>query len=48
MVDDVVMEHDRFPLLEQRMQEYNDYVKRGGVLSKEDMTKTALVPEETK
>ena len=46
MIDEVVREHDRFPLLDVRMNEYNEYVKRGGVLSEEDMTKTDLIPEE--
>ena len=45
MVDEVVREHDRYPLLDQRMKEYDAYVKRGGVLSDDDMTKTELVPE---
>ena len=44
MVDEVT--RDRTPLLERRMQEYHDYVNRGGVLSEYDMTKTALVEEE--
>ena len=48
MVDEVVREHDRYPLLNQRMDEYNEYVKRGGVLSQGDMSKTELVPEETR
>eukprot|EP00977_Amphora_coffeiformis_P011018 scaffold2632_cov158-Amphora_coffeaeformis.AAC.10 len=47
MVDDVARQHDRFPLLDQRMKEFNDYVKRGGVLSEEDMTKVDLLPEGT-
>ena len=46
MVDEVNREHDRFPLLDVRMREYQEYVKRGGVLSREDMTKVELVPEE--
>ena len=45
MVDEVVRQHDRFPLLDQRMKEYNEYAKRGGVLSQEDMSKTELLPE---
>lgn len=48
MVDDVVREHDRFPLLDQRMREFDDYVKRGGVLSEGDMSKIELIPEDTK
>ena len=35
----------RTPLLERRMGEYQAYVDRGGILSQEDMTKTALVEE---
>ena len=46
MVDEVPREHDRFPLLNQRMKEYKDYVDRGGVLSEEDMTKVELIPED--
>jgi len=46
MVDDVARQHDRFPLLEQRMKEFNDYVNRGGVLSDEDMTKVELIPDD--
>ena len=44
MVDEVT--RGRTALLERRMQEYHDYVHRGGVLSEYDMTKTALVEEE--
>jgi hypothetical protein len=44
MVDEVIK--DRMPLLERRMREYEDYVKRGGILSADDMTKTELVEEE--
>lgn len=44
MVDEV--ERGRTALLERRMQEYHDYVNRGGVLSEYDMSKTALVEEE--
>ena len=44
MVDEVT--RDRTRLLERRMQEYHDYVYRGGVLNEEDMTKTVLVEEE--
>lgn len=46
MIDDVVQEHDRFPLLDQRMKDYEAYVQRGGVLSADDMTKVELVPAE--
>ena len=35
----------RTPLLERRMQEYNDYVRRGGVLSNIDFDKTLLVED---
>ena len=41
MVDEV--NRERSPLLERRMQEYEAYVKRGGVLSEEDMIKTDLM-----
>lgn len=46
MVDEVNIQRDRSPLLERRMREYFEYVDRGGVLSQEDMTKTALVEEQ--
>jgi hypothetical protein len=45
MVDEVDVQRDRTPLLERRMQEYNDYVKRGGVLNEDDMTKTDLIDD---
>ena len=35
----------RAPLLQRRMREFHAYVKRGGVLSEDDMTKTALIEE---
>jgi hypothetical protein len=44
MIDEVTK--DRTPLLERRMREFEDYVKRGGGLSDYDMTKTALVEDE--
>jgi hypothetical protein len=44
MVDEVT--RDRNALLERRMQEYQDYVSRGGVLNEYDMRKTTLVEEE--
>jgi hypothetical protein len=44
MVDEVEPE-GRMPLLERRMAEYQAYVERGGVLSEDDMKKTALVEE---
>lgn len=43
MIDQV--NRGRTPLLERRMGEYQAYVDRGGVLSEEDMSKTALVEE---
>jgi hypothetical protein len=46
MVDEVTVAADRTPLLERRMQEFVEYEKRGGILSKDDMTKVALVEEE--
>jgi hypothetical protein len=46
MVDEVNRAKDRSPLLERRMREYDEYVKRGGVLSEQDMTKIDLVEEE--
>lgn len=45
MVDQVDKPSDRTPLLERRLNEYQAYVDRGGVLSKDDMTKTALVED---
>lgn len=45
MVDEVDVQRDRSPLLERRMQEYREYVERGGVLTEYDMTKTALVED---
>ncbi|GKY93274.1 hypothetical protein MPSEU_000294900 [Mayamaea pseudoterrestris] len=46
MVDDVDKAGDRSTLLERRLKEYNDYVKRGGVLSAYDLTRTVLVEDE--
>lgn len=43
MVDEV--NRERSPLLERRMQEYEAYVKRGGVLSEDDMIKTDLMED---
>ena len=43
MVDEVDKPSDRSHMLERRMIEYKDYVKRGGVLSDEDMSKTELM-----
>jgi hypothetical protein len=47
MVDEVDMDkpRDRARVLERRLREYNEYVKRGGVLSDYDLTKTDLVEE---
>ena len=45
MVDEVERQRDRSPLLERRLNEYQAYVDRGGILSKDDMKKTALVEE---
>jgi hypothetical protein len=46
MVDEVNKARDRTPLLERRLREYEDYVKRGGVMNEYDMTRTALVEDE--
>ena len=46
MIDEVDVPNDRTPLLERRMKEYESYVKRGGVLSEYDMTKTELIEQE--
>ncbi|KAL7555562.1 hypothetical protein ACA910_013038 [Epithemia clementina (nom. ined.)] len=43
MVDEVDLPVDRTKLLERRLQEYQAYVERGGILSKADMTRTALM-----
>ncbi len=43
MIDQV--KQGRTPLLERRMGEYQAYVDRGGILSEDDMTKTALLEE---
>jgi hypothetical protein len=43
MVDEVTQK--RTPLLERRMNEYLAYVQRGGVLSENDFTHTALVED---
>lgn len=43
MFDEVDKPRDRTNVLERRLREYDGYVKRGGVLSEYDMTKTALV-----
>jgi hypothetical protein len=44
-VVDEVDRAGRTPLLERRMAEYQAYVDRGGILSDDDMKKTALVEE---
>jgi hypothetical protein len=46
MVDDVGNGRIRTPLLERRMGEYQAYVDRGGILSKEDMQRTALYEDQ--
>lgn len=43
MIDEVNLARDRSPLLERRMREYEEYAKRGGVLSDDDITKIDLV-----
>ena len=45
MIDEVNKAGDRSELLERRMREFEAYAKRGGVLSDDDMAKTALVEE---
>jgi hypothetical protein len=45
MVDEVDKPRDRARVLERRLREYDEYVKRGGVLSDYDLTKTDLVEE---
>lgn len=45
MLDEVTKSRDRTSLLDRRMQEYQAYVARGGVMSDDDMKKTALVEE---
>jgi hypothetical protein len=46
MVDEVGNKRrDRSPVLERRLGEYQAYVDRGGILSKDDMGKTTLVEE---
>lgn len=45
MIDDVDKAQDRTPLLERRMLEFQEYTKRGGVLSEDDMEKIDLVEE---
>jgi len=45
MIDEVKTSSDRTPLLERRMGEYQAYVDRGGILTEEDMSRTALVEE---
>ena len=43
MIDQVDRDRDRTPLLERRLNEYQAYVDRGGILSDYDMTHTELV-----
>jgi len=45
MVDECPKPKDRAPLLDRRMAEYQAYADRGGILSKDDMRKTALIEE---
>ena len=46
MVDEVGdRERDRSAVLERRLGEYQAYVDRGGILSKDDMGKTVLMEE---
>jgi len=45
MTDEIIKKRQRSPLLERRMGEYQAYVDRGGILSEEDMGKTALVED---
>jgi hypothetical protein len=45
MIDEVKKSSDRTPLLERRMGEYQAYVDRGGILTDDDMKRTALVEE---
>ena len=45
MIDEVNLARDRSPLLERRIREYEEYEKRGGVLSEADMAKIDLVEE---
>jgi hypothetical protein len=46
MIDEVNLARDRSPLLERRMREYEEYEKRGGVLSEGDMVNIDLVEAE--
>jgi len=43
MMDEVNNARDRNPSMERRMREYEEYVKRGGVMSDDDMTKVDLI-----
>jgi hypothetical protein len=45
MVDEVHSSRDRNDLLERRMEAYQDYVRRGGVMTEHDMTQTDLTAE---
>jgi hypothetical protein len=45
MIDEVDKPGDRTPLLQRRIDEYEAYAKRGGVLSDDDMNKTDLMEE---
>lgn len=46
MLDEVTNARDRSPLLERRMQAYEDYVKRGGIPIEVDMNHVLLIEEE--
>jgi hypothetical protein len=46
LVDEVPYERDRDKLLNRRMKDYENYAKRGGVLSEYDMKRTELIEEE--
>lgn len=45
MIDEVQKAGDRTPLLERRMDDYERYVKRGGILSEDDMQHTELMED---
>jgi hypothetical protein len=45
MVDEVTFSKDRTDMLERRMQAYQDYVRRGGVMNEQDMEKVNLLEE---
>jgi hypothetical protein len=45
MIDEVTKPGDRTPLLERRLDEYNAYAKRGGVLTEYDMTRIVTMED---